>query len=380
MKIGIIGYGKMGKGIFNLFSSLNFEVTVLIRENDKAINFQVQVDRRLRRALKKGLINEDQFQKKSTTLLFSQNLEDLGNCDLVIETITEDAKEKVTLFQKLGPLLSPRAIMVTNTSSLSINELAGKIKNNERFCGFHFFNPIPLVNIVEIIKWKNVSNETVNFLSDLAYRIGRKAIIVNDACGSGINDVLMYYYAEGIYLLEQGFATPSQIDKAAKAFNTFGPCESIDIIGIPLTAKIMENKFKRSKEGLVRSSLLYSLISQNRLGKDCGKGLYTYSGETLEEDTPEFYIHEGQKHSRPDSINNEAFILNRLFYSILNGFFYNLSKGTCSQENLDRGIKEVLGMPKGPLALIESIGKDKMREELDSLADHVGVRFRQTYN
>ena len=176
MKIGIIGYGKMGKGIFNLFSSLNFEVTVLIRENDKAINFQVQVDRRLRRALKKGLINEDQFQKKSTTLLFSQNLEDLGNCDLVIETITEDAKEKVTLFQKLGPLLSPRAIMVTNTSSLSINELAGKIKNNERFCGFHFFNPIPLVNIVEIIKWKNVSNETVNFLSDLAIGLEEKLL------------------------------------------------------------------------------------------------------------------------------------------------------------------------------------------------------------
>jgi len=377
MKIGIVGYGKMGKGIFNLLSSLDHEIIVWTRDGEKAKDSKNQIDKKLMRGLKNGIINQDQYRQKSSTLAFTHYLEDLEACDLVIESIVEDFQQKVTMLQKLESLLSPRALMLTNTSSLSINKLAGELKHSERFCGFHFFYPIPLVNLVEIIKWENVSKDIVNSLIVFAYALGKEPIIINDAPASAINDILAYYYYEGAYILEQGLVAPSLVDKTALNFCRVGPCESMDIVGIKLIIETSERTVNVRKEGMIVPDLLYKLISQDRLGRDRGRGFFIYHAEKMEDDVREFYLNDHQKHSYQSSSPDKSILSKRLLYSIFNGFLYSVSRGISSESELNIGLKEVLGMREGPLDMMKSIGKDMVRNEFHFLAQQVGKRFEQ---
>ena len=281
------------------------------------------------------------------------------------------------MLQKLEFILSPRAMLLTNTSSLSINKLAGELKHGERFCGYHFFYPIPLVNLVEIIKWKNVSPDIVNSLIALTYALGKEPIIINDAPASGMNDILAYYYYEGAYILEQGLAAPSLVDKTALGFCRVGPCESMDIVGIKLILETSERTVNVRKEGVTTPDLLYKLLSQDRLGRDRGRGFYIYRAEKIEDDVREFYLNDHQKHSYQSSSQDKSILSKRLLYAIFNGFLYSASRGISSEAELNIGLKEVLGMREGPLDMMQSIGKDMVRNEFQFLAQHVGRRFEQ---
>ncbi|MEW5804007.1 MAG: 3-hydroxyacyl-CoA dehydrogenase family protein [bacterium] len=377
MKIGLVGYGKMGKGIFNLLSSLDHEVIVWMRDEKKVKEAQNQIDRKLRRALKNGIVTQDQFQEKVSSLTFTDRMEDLAGCDLVIESVAEDFQKKLTILQKLESILSPQALLLTNTSSLSINKLAGELKRSERFCGFHFFYPVPLVNLIEIIKWENVSADVVNSLRVFAYALGKEPIIINDAPASGINDILAYYYYEGAYILEQGLAAPSLVDKAALGFSRVGPCESMDIIGIKLIIETSERTANMRKEGMLIPDLFYRLISMDRLGRDCGKGFFIYRAEKMEDDVREFYLNPLQRHSYSSSSQDKSILPKRLLYSLFNGFLHSVSRGISSQAELNCGLKEVLGMTAGPWDMMKSIGKDTLAREFRFLAQHVGQRFEQ---
>ncbi|MEW6377990.1 MAG: 3-hydroxyacyl-CoA dehydrogenase NAD-binding domain-containing protein [bacterium] len=379
MKIGLVGYGKMGKGIFNLFSSLDHEIIVWMRKSEIVRESKIQIERKLRRALKNEIIDQDQFQEKLSTLTFTDRLESLRGCDLVVESIAEDFHEKVSMLKRLESILSPSALLLTNTSSLSINQLARELDHGERFCGFHFFYPIPLVNLIEVIKWDGVSGETVNFLTSFARELGKMPIIINDAPASGINDILSYHFFEGYYMLEQGLAAPSQIDKAALNFFRVGPCESTDIIGSKLIIETAEITVKVRKSGMPIPDLLYKLILQERMGRDCGRGLFVYHGEKMEDDSREFYLNPYQKHSFQASEQDasESMIQKRLLYALFNGFLHSVSRNVSSEKELNAGMREVLGMREGPADMMRSIGMDTVMREFDLLANQVGRRFRQ---
>lgn len=379
MKIGLVGYGKMGKQIFNLLSSLNCPITVVVINEEEKEKSKAMLDRRLRRALRKELISQDQFQEKSSSLSFTTSLNDLKDHNLVIESIFEDFKEKVRLFQQLESILSPLAMITTNTSSLSTNALAEGLKYGKRFCGFHFFHPLPLVNIVEIIRWEGVSVETVDYLLELGRKMGTKPLAVNDAPSSAVNGILAYHYCEALYILEQGLALPSKIDELTRRFLRVGPCESMDIIGIKLLTQTIERTVNDRSEGMLMPELLYKMLSEGRLGRDWGKGLFIYHETKVEDSDPEFYLVLGQKHSLKGSSPDEAAISKRLLYSIFNGFLYILSRGTFVAEEMDMAIREVLGMQEGPWTMMKHIGKDKLEQEFDLLSQEVGLRFGQPF-
>jgi len=377
MKIGLIGYGKMGEGIFKLLSEKGYHVTVLVRSQEKAVSLKDKIDKAFERALKKNYISETEFQQKKTRLRFTQRLEDLGQSDLVIESIVESMPEKLDLYRRLESVVSPETVIVTNTSSFSVADLANNLKHKERFCGLHFFYPVFLVNLIEVVRWRGAPNQLINFLVDFCSNVGKKAIVVNDAPGSAINSILAYYYIEGLYILEQGLTLPSTIDMIGKKIFFVGPCESVDVIGIDFFIETLARTKHARRPDINIPVLLYKLLSEKRIGKKNSKGIFIYQDVKAQDDLSGFYSNPGQAHSLNDAPNSESFLAQRLLYSIFNGCLYALEREISSLEELNIGIKEELYMKEGPFTMMRSIGIKKLKEEFAMLAQKAGLRFKQ---
>lgn len=375
MKIGLAGFGKMGRGIFHLFGSSPFSVTVLVRTGEKADKNNRQVETRLKRSLRKGMLTEEEFRERAGALGFTTDLGDFASCDLVIEALPEDFEAKAEFLARLEGVVSPEALIVSNTSGLSLTRLAGGLRRKERFCGLHFFHPIPLSTIVEIIKWDGTAPETVERLEELCRRAGKRPIVVGDFPGSVVNPILACYYCEGLYLLEQGLAPPSLIDSIAGRFTRIGPCESIDALGIEFFEKLFEDLEPYRPPGLDTPALLRKLVGDGRLGKDSGAGLYLYTGAGVRDDDPAYYLDPHQRHSSPNPEEGEEAVARRLKFALLAGLLYVAGKGKGDARDLDFAISEVLGMEEGPLALAEGLGREGLAGELALLSERAGRRF-----
>ena len=399
MNVGIIGYGKMGASVFKLISRKPYNITVLMRGEEKAKVREKKFFKGLERSLKRGTLTEDEFLKKKESLRFTHRVEDLASMDLVAETAVENFQVKMDIFRRLESVVDKNAVLVTNTSSISIKDLAEKLKYRDRFCGLHFFYPVLLIDLVEIIRCADTPMGLISFLKDFCKRINIKPIVVHDAPGSVINAILAYYYVEALYILEEGLALPSKVDELARRFCYVGPCESMDIIGIDFFIEALETaatpgsllpiNWKESsqaelsktvtggREGFFVPHLFKKLIPENRIGKKVSKGIFLYERERLVDDLPEFYVNPSRSFSYENINKDQERIAKRLLYSIFNGSLYSLKKGMSSLEELDLGVKEVLQMKEGPFTMMRAIGMEKLQEEFDFLTQTVGKRFRQ---
>lgn len=390
MNIGIIGWGKMGSAIFRLLASKPYHITVLAIDEAEARASEKKCLKWLKRSLRRGAMSEDEFQQKKASLIFTSKIEDLATADLVIEAIFEGYDEKVDLFRELESVVAKNTVLATNTSSLSIEQLAKQLKYKDRFCGLHFFYPVMVINLAEIIRSADTSENLVNFLLDFCKDIGKQAIVVYDSPGSMINLILVHYYVEALYILEEGQALPSQVDELAKKFFYIGPCESMDVIGIDFfvdalngimdwffDAHVAPNKkISDIRQGYFLPYLFGRLISENRLGKKVSKGIYLYKKDKPCDDVPEFYINPAHARISENGAMNDELIANRLLYSIFTGCLYCQEKGLSTLKEVDLGIKEVLLMENGPFEMMQQIGGHKLRENFDFLAQDVGQRFK----
>lgn len=401
MNIGIIGYGKMGSAIFKLLASKGYNnITVLIRSKEKAIDSEKKLFKTLRRSLKRGTITEDDFLRRKESLRFTSRLEDLTSMDMVIEVAAESYEEKAQIFRKLESVVDRNTVLVTNTSSISIESLARNLKHKERFCGLHFFHPVLLIDLVEIITWHETPAELIEFLRNFCRQVDKKPIVVLDAPGSVINAILAYYYVEALYILEEGLALPSKIDELAKRSLYIGPCESMDVIGIDFFIGALERAATPGslmpirwteasgaelsknaiggREGFFVPYLFRKLVSENRFGKKVSRGIYLYQGNTPSDDEPEFYIDLTRSSPSQNISKRDELVAKRLLYSIFNGSIYSLQMGMSSLQELDLGVKEVLHIKEGPFAMMKAMGKQKLKEEFDFLSQNAGKRFEQT--
>lgn len=398
MHIGIIGYGKMGAAIFRLLSGKPFNVTVLFRTEEKARSNEKKFFRSLERSLKRGSLTRAEFSNKKQAFKFTHRWDDLTLTDLVIETANENYGEKVAIFRRLESVVDKNTALVTNTSSISIEKLANELKYNKRFCGLHFFFPVLLMNLVEIIKWKNTSDDIVDFLRNFCKSINKKSITVVDGPASVINTILCYYYTEALYMLEEGIASPARIDQIAKKIFYIGPCESLDVIGIDFFINgIMTEFFNKNyeclltedfqtelssgdsggREGFHLPYLFRKLLSENRLGKKVSRGIYLYDREKPLDDKPEFYLNPNLPPGEVTISDSEGLIEKRLLYSIFSGCLYSYRQKMATLEDLDFGIKEVLHTKEGPFTMMKRSGYQKLKEEFEFLTENVGTRFNQ---
>jgi len=279
-KISIIGAGTMGNGIAQVFAMNNYHVNLIDLNSNSLKNGVNRITTNLDRMIKRDVIGSDQKTATLGNLSTSTDINSAKSSDLVIEAVTENIKVKMKIFSQLDKICSPETILATNTSSISITEIAGSTKREDKVIGMHFMNPVPIMKLVEVIRGRKTSDKTTKTIIELSETIKKIAIEVNDYPGFIANRILLPMINEAIEALNNGVAKVKNIDSIMKIGmgHPMGPLQLADFIGLDVCLSILEvmhEGFKNSK--YAPSALLVNMVKSGKLGVKSGEGFYDYS-------------------------------------------------------------------------------------------------------
>ncbi|CAH0720567.1 unnamed protein product, partial [Brenthis ino] len=282
--VTVVGGGLMGSGIAQIAAQAGQNVTIVDLKPELLENAQKSIQNNLVRVGKK-LYKDDKgkvegFVKESLDRIkVSTNIEDGVNVDLVVEAIVEKLDVKQALFNKLDELCPEHTILASNTSSISINEIGAGIKRKDRFGGLHFFNPVPVMRLLEVIKGDHISEETYNTMMEWGKSVGKTCITCKDTPGFVVNRLLGPYSAEALRMYERGDASPRDIDIAMKlgAGYPMGPLELADFTGLDNKKAILAVMLEKTGNTVFRPvAVLDELVAEGKFGRKSGEGIYKY--------------------------------------------------------------------------------------------------------
>jgi 3-hydroxybutyryl-CoA dehydrogenase len=277
--VGVLGCGLMGSGIAHVSAAAGYK-TVVREVNDAALQAGLgRIRKFLADGVAKGKVTEDAQAKTLANLTGTANTADLKDCDIVIEAIVENLDEKRAIYGAVEAVVGPDTILTSNTSSLCITELAAATKRPDRFGGLHFFNPVPLMKLVEVIRALTTSEQTAQTLTTFARSLGKEPIAAPDRPGFIVNRLLVPYLLDAIRAYERGLGTIEDIDNGMKlgCGHPMGPFTLLDFVGLDTTyyiANIMFDEFK--EERFAPPPLLKRMVVAGRLGRKTKHGFYTY--------------------------------------------------------------------------------------------------------
>ena len=278
-KVGVVGFGAMGSGIAQACAQAGFDVTV--RDVDQAAldrGFGV-VDGSLARLVKAGRATEADAKATRGRIRGTTALGDLKDSDLVIEAALEIIETKREIFAELDRICPPATILASNTSSLPIVEMAAATKRPDRVAGLHFFNPVAVMQLVEIVRALTTSEETVAALREFAERLGKRGIVCKDTPGFVVNRLMVPYLLGAIRALEEGVAAPDEIDDAVKLGlrHPMGPFELLDYTGLDINLHVANVFYDEFKDpSMAAPPLLRRMVAAGHLGRKSGRGFYEY--------------------------------------------------------------------------------------------------------
>ena len=278
-KVGIIGAGTMGNGIAQACAVVGIPVVMVDISEAAVAKGIATVSGSLDRLLKKEKITEADKAAALSKIQGSTQYEDLMSADFVIEAATENQDLKIKILKQLDGMLAPEVIIASNTSSISITQLAAVTKRADRFIGMHFFNPVPMMALVEIIRGLQTSDETHDAVHALAMALGKTPITVKNAPGFVVNRILVPMINEALFVLSEGLATPDDIDAGMKlgCNQPIGPLALADMIGLDVCLAVMEVYLQEFGDSKYRPCpLLKELVAAGRLGRKTGHGVYQY--------------------------------------------------------------------------------------------------------
>lgn len=278
-KIGVAGAGTMGSGIAQVCATYGYEVILRDLEERFIKNGLNNIEKSLGKFVEKGKMREDEKKAILARIKTTTRLEDFADCDLVIEAIVENAELKKAFFSDLNKVVKAEAIFASNTSSISITELGAASGRPEKFIGMHFMNPVPLMKLVEVIRGAQTSQETAETIIELAKKLDKVPVEVNDSPGFVSNRVLMPMINEAIFCVYEGVATPEAVDAVMKLGmnHPMGPLELADLIGLDVCLSILEVLYRDFNDPKYRPCpLLRKMVRAGYLGRKTGRGFYTY--------------------------------------------------------------------------------------------------------
>ena len=371
MKVGIIGSGTMGSGIAQVAATAGCMVKLYDTKQVALDKSKAALEKILNRLIQKGRIDDAEKNRIQSNISYVNTLKDLGDSDLTIEAIVENLDIKQKVFSELETYVSDTAIIASNTSSLSIASIASSLKKPERCIGIHFFNPAPLMKLVEVIPAIQTSKEVLDKATQTIADWKKVVAVAKDTPGFIVNRVARPFYGESLRIYEEGLADFATIDNALKTLGKFrmGPFELMDFIGNDVNYTVTETVFTAFYfDSRYKPSFTQKRLSEaGYLGRKTGKGYYDYDENgkrvTSSADT--------ERSRNADSHNSELSqqIFNRVLVMLINEAADALFLNIASAEDIDNAMTKGVNYPKGLLAWADEKGIDWCVKTLDDLYD-----------
>ncbi len=279
-KIAVIGSGTMGSGIAQTAAANGFPVVLKDISAEVVEKGIKKIEKNLQREVEKQKIKDDQKKEILNRIDSTFELEKIIDSDIIIEAVSENLKIKKSLFKELDKAVNPECIIVSNTSALSITELAASTTRPDKIMGMHFFNPVPQMKLVELIKAFTTSENTYKKIEKFSQAINKKAVLVEEAPGFVVNRILIPMINEAVFILDEGRAEAENIDKAVQlgANHPIGPLKLADLIGLDVCLSIMETLYSEFSDPKYRPApLLRKMVRSGKLGRKTKSGFYDYN-------------------------------------------------------------------------------------------------------
>jgi 3-hydroxybutyryl-CoA dehydrogenase len=278
-KIGVLGSGQMGTGIIQVFAQAGYDVIAVDAMQDMLDKAVKSIDKRLSSRVEKGKMAQDEKDNIMGRITTSSKMEDLKDCDLIEEAIPEDLELKKKMFAELDKICKPETILGTNTSGLSVTDMAAATNRGDKLLGMHFHNPAPVMRLLELVKTIMTSDETIETVKQFGETLGKTVVVAPDVGGFIVTRLFTPFLLGAVRMLEEGIATRDEIDVSMKmAVNhPMGPLEVVDFIGLDTELSIAETLYEETKDPKYAPPLLLrKMVTAGWLGRKTGKGFYDY--------------------------------------------------------------------------------------------------------
>jgi len=373
-KAGVIGAGAMGSGIAQVISFSGLPV-VLKDTDEERVKKGLEMIRKVYQArVDKGKMSASEMDQKMALVTGTTSYDDFKDCDLVVEAVFESMKVKHQVFQDLEKVLPETAILASNTSALSISQIASAVKRPEKVIGLHFFNPAPVMKLVEVIPGLQTAPETVDDVVAFAESLRKLPVRVKECAGFLVNRLLLPYLNEAAYALQEGSASAEEMDKALRAFGMpMGPFALLDMLGLDVCAEVSAILYDSFGPRMKAAEILSEMHKGNRLGTKNGIGFYVYD-EAKKADLAPLVAGIQAK----TGVKGTPFSPERLVYQMINEAAYCLEENVASPSDIDLAMLAGTGFPQekgGPLHLADAVGVDGVLAKLQEFSKTLGPRF-----